>query len=274
MKSTYFKALLFFSLSFLAYGYSNAIENSHLKFTTDLTWASKYMNGGFKIGGDEPVWQFAGKTDLYSSGFSFMFWTAMQSDRNKKQYDEQDFFLLYSYDFLKDSRSTINFHGFYDYWLFPHTEPTQDDFGVVVSNKQKHGNKFQIGFSMPNLIPFADSYLVPSYNIYRWLFWEQDRADLNRSGTQDEFLLEYSRAIPLFIPGATYQYAGATASMNYHDGAFEVKPGWTHSTASLLAGVYALKSIFSLSLNHQWTYEKTLNPRNEFWTTLSYIKKF
>ncbi len=249
-------------------------EQSRLALTTDVTWSSKYMLDGFKVGGDSPVWQLAGKTDLYASGFSVMLWTALQADRSRKQYDEQDFFLLYSRDFLKDSQNTINLHGFYDYWIFPNTEPLLDDAGQIASSSKKHGNKFQVGITLPHRIPFGGSFLVPSYNIYQWLYWAQDRADRNQAGAHHEFLLQYDRATPLLIPGATYQYSGGSISTNYNTGAFGVKPGWSHSTASLLSGVYALKSIFTFSLNYQWTYEETINPGNEFWSTFSYIKKF
>lgn len=253
---------------------SLAIEESTFKFTTDLTWASKYMINGINIGGDNPVFQFAAKTDHLKSGLSLMFWTAMQADRMNKKYDEQDLMLLYSRDFLIDSPYALNLHGFYDYWIYPNSEPATDDFGTVISTQKEQGNKFQIGLSMPKAIPLFQSYLVPSYNIYQLLYWAQNRSDLNRSGRYHELMLDYSQPIPVFIPYATYQYAGMSASTNYYDGAFDVKPGWSHSTAALQAGVYALKSIFTMGLNYQWTHEKTLNPGDEFWTTFSFVRKF
>jgi len=251
-----------------------AAEKSRLALTTDITWASKYMVSGFKVGGDRPVWQLAGKVDLYSSGFSLMYWTALQADRSNKQFDEQDIFALYSRDFFKESRYAINIHGYYDYWYFPNAEPVLDEFGDDVSNGRKHGNKFQLGFSMPNLIPLSGSSLVPSYNVYYTHYWAQNRDDLYLGGTHHELLLEYNRSIRAFIPKATYQYAGLTASTNYHNGDFGVKPRISHSTAGVVSGVYALNSIFILGLNHQWSYEETVNPDNEFWSTLSFVKKF
>ncbi|MEZ0393043.1 MAG: hypothetical protein ACAH59_12555 [Pseudobdellovibrionaceae bacterium] len=250
------------------------ISKNEMRVTTDITLASKYMLDGFQVGGDHPVWQLAGKVDLYDTGFAFMAWTAIQVERSNKQFDEQDLFLLYSKDFLQDKSYTLNFHGYYDYWMFPNTDPVVDEFGETVSTSVKQGNKFQLGFSLPKLISIADSFLIPSYNAYHWLYFAQDREDLDQSGTYHELLAEYYKPTPIFIPGATYQYAGGTSSINYHEGAFDVDPGWSHSTASIVAGVYALKSIFTISLNHQWSFEETVNPENEFWSTFSYIKKF
>jgi len=254
--------------------FSWANEKNEMKMTADFTLASKYMINGFKVGGDNPVLQISGKTELYSTGVSLMFWSAVQMDRNQKEFDEQDFFVMYSRDFLKDSPYKINLHGYYDYWVFPNTQPVQDSFGDTISTARKQGNKFQAGFSMPQLIPLAESFLVPSYNAYYLHYWEQDREDLYRGGTHHELLVEFFRGIPTFIPRATYQYAGMTAGTNYYDGAFGIKPGFSHTTASLVTGLYAFNSIFETTVNQQWSYEDTVNPDDELWTTLSFIKKF
>ena len=249
-------------------------DEDQLAVTADISLASKYMMDGFKVGGDKPVWQISGITDLYKSGFSVMFWTAMQVDRTNRQFDEQDLFLRYSHDFFKDDPYKLNFHGFYDYWIFPNSEPTRDGFGDTLSDSKKHGNKFQIGFSMPNSIPIGDSYLIPTYNIYYLRYWAIDRSDLFMGGYQHELMLEYSQAIPVFIPKANYQYAGASVSTNYNGGTFNIHPGISHSIAKLETGIYALNSIFTLEVFHQWTYKTEINPGNELWTTLSYVKKF
>lgn len=273
MRSLFCFFLLFLLIGSESRGAVDRQSNS-LLLTADLTWASKYMINGFNVGGDKPVWQFAAKGDLHSTGFSFMYWTSIQVDRNNKQYDEQDLFILYSRDFFKNTRYLLNFHGFYDYWIFPNRASSVDEFGAEFKLKPRQGNKFNLGFSMPGLFPFAGSFLVPTYNIFHWLHWEEDRRDLNRSGTSHEVLLEYFRSMKILIPGATYQYVGLTSSVNYHEGAFEVEPGLSHTTASIVMGAYVLKSIFAMSLNQQWTYEKTLNPTDELWSTFSYIKKF
>ena len=252
----------------------NQAPSKTLAFTADVTWASKYMLDGFKVAGDSPVWQLAFKTNLYATGFSVMLWGALQADREQKQYDEADFFVMYSKDFLEQSRYKINFHSFYDFWIFPNTEPIIDEFGDVVSTAKRRGNKFHVGVSMPQLIPLAQSFIIPSYNIYHWIYYDQDREDLDESGTRHELLAEYDQSIPVFIRGANYQYAGATANINYHTGVFGVEAGFSHSVASLRTGAYALKSIFEVSLNHQWTFEPTVNPGNVVWSTMSYIKKF
>jgi hypothetical protein len=263
--------MLFFL--FITVGVAQAQEN-RLGVNTDLTWSSLYMIDGFKVGGNKPVWQASIKTDIFNPDYALMFWTAIQADRSNKQYDEQDFFALYQHDFFRDEKYAFNLHGFYDYWVYPNTEPVRDEFGDTLSTSKRQGNKLHLGVSLPKLIPIEDTFLIPSYNVYYWAYWAWDRSDRYQGGIHHELLLESYHNINLFIPHATSQYVGATTSVNYNNGAFGVKPGWSHTTASLLTGVYALKSIFVMSLNHQWTLEPTVNDGNELWTTLSYIKKF
>jgi hypothetical protein len=271
MRAGFLIGLLMFMGS-QAFGYT--VEQRSLSFVTDVSLASKYMMDGFKVGGDRSVWQLSVIANLYATGFSLMAWTALQTDRGEKQYDEQDIFLRYSHDFFNDSNYKLNFHGFYDYWSFPNSEPLRDGFGDVISNVRKHGNKVQLGISMPTIFPVAKSFLVPTYNVYYLSYWEQDRTDMFMGGVLHEFILDYFQSIHIFIPGATYQYAGLAASTNYNSGTFHIPPGLSHTVLKFETGLYALQSIFILSLNHQWTHIKEINPTNEFWPTFSFVKKF
>jgi hypothetical protein len=233
--------------------------------TTDITWASKYMADGFKIGGDHPVFQPSINLATPLDGASLMLWSSIQMERENQQFDEYDLMARYERDLFTGEQYAIHLQGYYDYWMYP-KETTAD--GSV------HGNKLNAGISAPSLFPIAGSHLVPSYNVYYWLYWAQNRSDLYQGGTHHEVMLEYYHDIPRLIPGAREQWVGVTGSVNYNDGAFGVHPGWSHSTAQLVVGVYALECSFSLSLNRQWSYEPSIDPTDEFWSTLSLQKEF
>lgn len=260
----FLSSLLLIVISFDALG-----AEKNVVLTTDMTWASRYIMDGFDIGNDSPVWHLTEKADFVNSGFSVMFWTSLQANRNRDQYDEYDLFAMYTRNFFSDESYEVNLHGYFDYWMFPHAELETDE----QTDSRKRGNKFQLGVSFPKVWSLDGSPLVPSYNLYRWLYWKQNREDLNQSGSRHEVLLEYFHPIRKSIPGATYQYAGGSTSISYNDGAFGVRPGLSHVLLSFESGVYVLKSIFILSLNHQWSLERTVNAENEFWTTFSYVKK-
>lgn len=242
--------------------------------TADLTWASKYMTDGFNVAGDHPVLQPSLQMYTPMNGVSAMIWSSLQTDRQYQNYDELDFMARYSHDFFERTVYALNFHGYLDYWMYPkaNSSLTHPDGSTTIENS--HGDKVHAGVSATNLIPIAGSHLVPSYNMYYWLYWQQNQRDQYQGGTRHQLLTEYYHEIPRFIPGATYQYAGVSGDLNYNDGVFEVHPGWSHSTAQFAAGVYALGCIFSLSLNRQWSFQPSVDPHNEFWSTLSFTKEF
>jgi hypothetical protein len=239
-------------------------------FTADLTWASEYIMDGFNIGGSHSVLQPSLNVATPLDGVSAMFWSSLQTERDNDQYDELDFMARYSHDFMMGSRAAFNLHGYYDYWLFPKRNMSFDP----ENPESMKGSKLNAGASATRLIPIAGSYLVPSYNLYYWIYWAQDNVNLWEGGARHQFLLQYFHEIPKLVSDLQSQYAGISADMNYNDGAFGVSPGWSHSTLSLSTGVYALDCIFSFSVNRQWSYVASVDPNNELWTTFSFTKQF
>lgn len=267
-RNLFFLVLIFVSMR------SIALPAERLILNTDMTYASEYVIDGFNVGDHSPVMQLTLKMNIPKTEYSLMYWNALQINRKKKADDEHDLFILYRHDFLTDSKYTFNIHGFYDYWFYPNTLAAKDAFDDSISTTERHGSKLSSGISFPKLIPLADSYLIPTYNIYYWIYWANDRKDQYQGGTHHEILLEYSHLIPRFIKGAQSQYVGASASLNYMDQAFKVKTGWSHSTAGFYTGVKAMDTYLTISLNQQWSYEPSVNPNDELWSTLSLSKEF
>lgn len=234
--------------------------------TADLTWASKYMTDGFNVGGDHPTWQPMLKLDTPLTGVSLKYWAALQADRANRAADEHDAMLTYSRDFLAGSALPINLHGYLDFWDYPNQDVTVGKDGDPVSPREKCGQKYHAGLSLPKSVPLAGSFLVPSYNYY---FWNPNERETFQTGGRHELMLQYGHAIPVFIPRAKGQDVSAYASTSYHEGAFGVTPGWSHSTAGLSTGVQALGGYFGWGINYQWSYESSVNPEDDFWTTLS-----
>jgi len=271
------RATLFFTSALGVFLNSNTAmsleitQGQFLNVTGEVTFASKYMTDGFNIGGNNPVWQPSVGVDLFSTGFSTIFWSAIQLNRNNQQYDEYDFIAQYGHDFFLKKQYAINLHGSFDYWTFPNSNVADYD---AIAPQRMRGNKIAAGITAPHLIPIGDSFLIPSYNAYYNLYWAQNRPDRFEGGTRHELLLQYSYAIRPFIPGAKAHYLGASGSINYNDGAFGVTPGWSHATAQVGTSLHALDCVFSLSLNRQWSYDPSVDPNQELWTSASVTKQF
>jgi len=255
-------------------GIASASEDRAFVVDADMTFASKYMSDGFKIGGDHPVWQPSIGLTTPLPGVSLAVWSAIQVDRDNQQYDEYDFMVNYGRDFFTGLVYSFNLHGYYDYWTYPKINFATPTTDAPDSSQNMHGNKLHAGVSMTNLIPLWGSHLVPTYNLYYWLYWAQNRQDLFQGGAHHEFLLSYYHDIPRLIPGVQEQYVGGSASANYNDGAFNVQPGWSHSVVALSTGVYAVGAVFALTLNRQWSFNPMVDPNNEVWSTISFTKRF
>jgi hypothetical protein len=252
----------------------SASASSRFSFTGSLTYASEYLTDGFRVGDASPVMQLALKLDLPISGVSLMYWDSLKLLRSRSQYDEHDLMALYSHDFMPSTRYGFNFHGFYDYWFFPNSRPQTDSFGDQLSDVELHGSKVNLGVSMTRLLPLGGSFLIPSYNVYYWIYWKQDLSNQYQGGARHELSLSYTHSLPSMASWIQSQYVGAFASLNYNDGVFGVRPGLSHSLATVYAGLTAANTLFTISANQQLSYQRTVNDRNDFWMTVGVTKEF
>ena len=248
-----------------------AAEDKSLGVTADLTLASKYMTDGFNVGDNHPAYMPSLALDTRVPGFYLQFWSALPMERSRQQYDEYDFMARYNRDFFDGSPFKLNLHGYYDYWVYPHDEYTTDKYGATIAAQNKRGQKVHAGVSLLELLPFCGSSIVPSYNYY---YWFPDQKDLFQAGAHHELALSYSHALPNFIPGATHQDVTLGGSLNYHDGAFGVERGWSHTTAMLGTSADLLGVTLGANINYQWSHTASVDPEDEFWAMISVTKKF
>ena len=240
----------------------------------NVAYSSLYMSDGFRIGGDHPVWQPSLELTVPVPGVSLALWSSLQIDRQNQQYDEYDLMAIYRHDFATDRRYAVNLHGYLDYWTYPKLNTVVLDSHGAPQSQNLHGNKLHAGVSMTRLLPLLGSYVVPSYNLYYWLYWARNQSQLYQGGAHHEILLSYYHDLPKLFAGLPALYSGVSGSANYNDGAFGVQPGWSHAIAQLSAGASAASWYCALSLNRQWSFIPSVDPDNELWTMLSLTKHF
>jgi hypothetical protein len=225
------------------------------------------MAHGWNIGGNEPFVFPSVNVDAVAPGLQFALWTALALDRDLFENDEFDFLVKYGRTCRPDSRWAVNVHGYVDYWLYPHSDIVADKDGQAIPETEKIGMKYHAGVSLPNLLRLGPACLVPSYNYYYWMPVE---SDLFESGGAHEIFLAY--ALPLAKFAATLKDKGTlslSGSLTYHEGAFGTDPGWSHATAHLAMPLSLWTLCITPALNHQWSFEDTVNPTDELWATLS-----
>ena len=264
--------LVFFSVAAASLAHAEAQD----RFVTSagLAYSTLYVTDGFRVGDSSDVFQMTLKLDIPKSDFSVMYWNSLRVDRSKDRFDEHDFFILYSTAFNQESVYGFKFNAYYDYWDFPNNRKQRDPFGDEITNGKFHGSKLNAGLAFNNLLPILGSYLVPAYNVFYWIYWAQDRSDMFQGGARHELSLTFTRDLPEFSPSYQSPYVGLFTSVNYNDGAFNVKPGMSHTLVSAYTGFKALGLQNSLSANQQFSHQRTVNPRNDFWIAVSTIKEF
>lgn len=238
----------------------------------DLTWASKYMAHGFNINGDNPSFQPSLHVDTLVPGLQFAVWAGLPTDRDDRAKDEFDYMLKYGRTCNADSPWAVNVHGYVDYWLYPNTANAGEidpATGEVID--ELTGWKFNGGVALPKLLPLGPANLVPGYNYY---YWTPRDEDVFQSGGVHELLLSYALPADAVLPVASKQTIDLGSSLNYHDGVFDVKEGWSHATASLSTTFNLSGTRITPGVNYQWSFEDTVNDEDEFWAQVSVARDF
>ncbi|HEX7261425.1 MAG TPA: hypothetical protein VF258_06385 [Luteolibacter sp.] len=240
--------------------------------TANLIWASRYVPDGFSVGGNHPAWQPDIKIGTPIPGVTLMLRSSIQAERAQKASDEYDFILIYSRDFCEDSPFAVTVDTGYHLFVFPNSSITEDRYGNAISSHDLLGQKIWAGFSLPELFPLGDAFLVTSY---RYSYWIPFDGELFEPGGMHTLRLDYSHGVPIFIPGTKLQSVFIGGTMNYHDGFFGVEPGWSHATMNAGAAADITDGLSaSISFNYQWSFTESVNPEDVFWYTASITCEF
>ena len=217
----------------------------------DVTVASKYMAHGFNVNGEHGSLQPSVTVDTKVPVLQFFVWAALPMDQEIRASNEFDYLVKYGHTFATESALAVNLHGYVDYWDYPN----KDDMS---------GWKFSGGVTLPKLLPLGPANLVPSYTYY---YWTPQNSGAFEAGGVHEIFLSY--AAPL-LPKQSLDLG---ASLNYHDGVFGVKPGWSHATAGV-STTFDVGVKLTPAINYQWSFEDTVDTEDEVWATLSVSKDF
>jgi len=233
----------------------------------DLTYASTYMAHGFNVGeNDKPSLQPSVTVNFPLPGLQVVYWGAIPPDEKWDSLDEHDYLIKFNRTWFADECWAFNLHHYADYWIYPHLPVLEDKNGEPMDASHKDGLKFMTGVSFPKLIPIGSTTLIPFYNVY---YWTPVQEDLFEPGTVQELGLSCACPLPESLGLAKGQTLDVSTTINYNDGVFGVNPAWSHATAGL-SSTFPLGAFkVTPAVNYQWSFEKTVDPENEFWATLT-----
>ena len=243
-------------------------KNNWGRLLTDVTVASKYMAHGYNFAGnDTPSLQpcIAWQTPIPEVVFKF--WAAEPLNTVYKKELELDFLLNLSHTFFEKERYAMNLHGYFDYWVVPRKE-----FLLPHNERQMAtGFKFNGGVAFPNLPKLGPVSIVPGYNYYHWT---PENGGAFVEGGVSDFSLSFLTESAGWVEKTRRQTYSFVWAIDYNDGAFGSKPGWSHSVVGLSTGISVGRFTITPSVNYQWSFEPSVNPVNEFWAAISFQTVF
>jgi hypothetical protein len=244
-----------------------AADSKPLGLTLDLTTANKYMAHGYNFGGnDEFSLQPSLTYDTPVKGLAFTAWFAFPVDRNFDSTDEVDLLLKYSRTLWEKEKYALKFSGYFDYWILPQSSYIYRGRDTDVS-----GFKLNAGVAMPNLLKSDRISVVPGWAVYHWI---PERGGAFNNGSVHDFSLTTQWETRTLWSAEQRQSYTLTTAVDYNDGVFNSRPGWSHQVNSLAVSFGAGPFTITPSINYQVSMEKTVNPENELWGTLSVALKF
>lgn len=231
-----YKIFLFLLLQCTVFG--NQLDDHTLKYTTRL--ASQYLSHGFDVSNDENVFQLDIKKS-YSNGLDLAFWTNKSLEKTKSLGDEFDFYVSKTGQVYN---SSIYYTFLIDYWNLYRTNNHKDGF--------KFGLNLDSSFKIYNGV-----FLTIKYNNY---FWKSIGSGKFKSGFSNEFECEINKNINLI----KQDRIGLSTKLVYHEGAFGVKPGVSHSILSFNYNLNLMdKSELKIGYLYQKSYEDSVNNEDE-----------
>lgn len=231
------------------------LTNEYFGVDLSAAFVSKYIWRGYDVFDDHAAFQPSVSLNLFQTGLSVGVWGSFALSSGYEDLDELDYILAWGKTFFDNERYSLDFSTNYIYYDFPNTSSELADYEEV-----------GIGFALPNLLPLSSSYLIPSYYVcYDW--------PAHSGGPQEGwfhiFSVSYDVHIPAFIPSQDEQDLSLTADVTYNDGAFDADSDFSHATVSLATTFEWKGFTLTPSLQHQWSFEDTVNRENEFWAGVS-----
>ena len=251
-----------------------AMDAPPLRLTVDtsLAVASHYMTHGFNVGDDNPNLQPSVTLGLPVTGLSLGYWASLPLDRREDRHDEHDANVAWS-DRLALGSFSIPVRLGAVYFHYPNQPIGQNRYGQTIKPVDQSGVKLSAGLSSPS-VELGGGFLARlDYDIYHWV---PLISDLFASGSAQE--IGFDLAMPTLdhdpSAGAALGAPSVHYAVNHHDGAFGVKPGWSHAYAKLALPFRLVRERFQLDLTHQWSWEESVCRHDETWVMLSWYHRW
>lgn len=251
--------LSIFYLNPTTYAADSWIQN--LPVDAKIDYVQKYMWRGFDALNGDPAIQPSFTLDFGRTGYYVGIWGSFALDEKWRKWDELDFYAGYYNSLWKKDWYALDIDISYTYVCYPRQDRNQDTHEIALALK------------FPNVIPpIGPSNLVPYSTFYygRSVTGNADDGLWIKLGTY------YELPVPAVLPWQEKQTLTTYVETFHNDGAqaAKVDPGWSHLVTGITS-TFRWRGIgFTPGIHYQWSWEDTVNKKNEFWFTFSVSYKF
>jgi len=226
-----------------------------------MDYVSKYMWRGFDVLHGTPAVQpsltlYPGRT-----GYYLCIWSSIALQEKWRDWDELDFSVGYYDSLWEKDGYALDMDICYTYFYFPRLARDQDTHEIALTLK------------LPNVIPpLGPTHWVP----YSAFYYGRSVRGAPQAGLWIKLGTSVELPVPAVLPWQEKQNLTIYAETFYNDGgqAAHVHPGWSHLATGINTTFKWQGLNFTPGIHYQWSWEETVNEKNEFWYTLSVAYKF
>lgn len=250
-------------------------EGASLRAQVGVTWDSKYVWRGFNIFGDESATHMSLDLNLFDTGFGLGI-VGHRANGGHEDLERWDGIAYYQGGILAGDPLAMNFRLGYVYYFYPELN----------SGESLDMQEGQVVLSWPNILAIPG--LQPSYALIALGQGETPSIIADKgSGLLHIGMLDYSFAIPGFMPGTEEQIIILHAEVVYNDGVTitPIRPShdwdvvYPNPDHDFTHAVFGASTDLPLGANGEFTltpsvyYQKTLNNTineddSEFWVSI------
>jgi hypothetical protein len=263
-------------------GFAQALEGE-LHGKADVTYWSKFIWRGFAVFGPHGSFQPRVDLDLYQTGFGVDVIGRLPISSGYVNVTRWDFNLYYGNKAFEDESYEMDYRLAWVYYLYP-DQPRRGTAAPPASNQAAAKQELNAVLSFPKILGVTG--LVPSYAPIK--VWPSESGSFNGAnstlgGTASAwghvFMLDYTMPVQGLMPETPEQPLMFHAELVYNDGFHPLGAQVDHDWSHLLVGAITefdlgYNMYFTPALWYQFSFESSVNPDDELYTTLGLTYKF
>ena len=244
-------------------------QEDELGVTLGVKYMSRFIWRGFDIykDNDGAIRPFV-DIDLYGTGFGVNVIHTRGVDggmRYTERMEKFNYTLYYRNKLFEDETYATNYKTGWVYYSYPERERNSADLQEAF-----------VSFSWPEICPEG---IVPKYTIVRMWPAESEADCRNNGGWWHLLGLGYDLTVPGLMPGTPEQVLHLSAETAYNDSVYAggktVDHDWSHAAFGISTSFdLGNDLIFTPGIYYQSSWDDSVNPSDEYWTTLTVKYKF